>query len=165
MNSYKERVHPVIYFILILFTLFLMLVINRLYIIILLDFFNTQEMSAKVTDRTITMTRSRARYDIYYRFKPKEKNIVVLGHNNTLDFREFEDSKLSPNIQIVYLVSDPEINIPIIKTKNISDYLTFIPIILILLRIIVWLLGVIGFNLKKEKINPNKVINSMRPYD
>jgi|GEM_PF-2777476 hypothetical protein len=165
MSIYKERVPFAFYLILFVVTLFLILFLKILYITILLDFCNTQEMSAKITDRTITMTRSGARYDIYYRFKPKEKNIIVLGHNNSLDFREFEDSKLSPNIQIVYLVSDPDINSPIIKIKNIWDYLTFIPVILILLRIIVWLLGVIGFNSKKEKINPNKVINSMRPYD
>lgn len=165
MSMYKERVHPAFYFMLLFPTFLLMLFLKGLYITILLDFFNTQEISAKITDRTTTMTRSGARYDIYYRFKPKENNIVVLGHNSSLNFREFEDSKLSPNIQIVYLVSDPETNSPIIKVKNIWDYLLSIPFILILLRIIIWLLGVIGFKFTRERINPNKVINSMRPYD
>lgn len=165
MSIYKERVPFIFYIILVVVTLFLILFIKLLYIKILLDFGNTQEMPAKITDRTFTMTRGGARYDIYYRFTAKEKNIVVLGHDNRLDFREFEDSKLSQNIQIIYLVDDPEINSPIIKTKNIWDYLTSIPIILILLRIIIWLLGLFGFNFTKERINPNKVINSMRPYD
>jgi hypothetical protein len=160
MNSYSDRAHPFAYFCMCLLTIPLIgLFSNEMYKTIRLDFFYTKEISAKILNWKVYNSKG-VSYSIDYTFELKEhKNIIVTGQSY-LDYEEFENSKMSSNIQIVYLVSNPEINRPIIKMKDIWIYVRSILIILICLPVaIIGIFGLFNFAFTK-KINKSNQFNA-----
>jgi len=166
MNSYNYRAHPFAYFCMCLLTIpLIVLFSNEMYKTIRLDFFYTKEISAKIVNWKVYNSKG-VSYSIDYIFELKEHKGTIVTGQSYLDYEEFENSKMSSNIQIAYLVSDPKINRPIIKLKDIWIYIGSIFIILIFLPVAsIGIFGLFNFSFTKKRINPNKVINSMRPYD